>query len=469
MIKLLLTIQLFFGFCASSQSLTDRFDSLINQAFKQDVFSGSILIAKNGKLVWQKSVGLADVESSIPNSAETKFQIGSITKLFTKTLVHQLIEKGKLKKTDKVNKFFTDFPSQLEVITIQQLLDHTSGLSSYYDVPGYQEAQSSVKSTTDILSIIRKEELQFKPGRQVAYSNSGYAVLAGIIERVTGKNYSVALKENILDRLEMKSTSYHIAKYNELGTAKGYLSNQAGKKRDNSFIIINGAGDGGIYSTTGDMLTFIKSLTSDNKLLQDKSKVDLFNSPLFSVNYSSWADFQKTGRLAIAGGDPGVNAIAAFNMETGNQVVVLSNYDEGSAAAVFNRLMSIMNNKPVMPFEVAPAKFIYELISAKGGSFFSKNYKAEFKKAGLAWGEDDMPLLYAGQALLEEHKLEDAFELYLVYTNEFPRIVVAWNDLGDIYLTKNDKQNASRCFEQALKIRPGNERAQQSLKKLTIK
>jgi len=124
-----------------------------------------------------------------------------------------------------------------------------------------------------------------------------------------------------------------------------------------------------------------------------------------------------------------------------------------------------MNDKAVLPLPLPPARVIYALIKEKGSQNFIDNYKKELNQSGIELN-DDMILLSVGETLLEEKNADAALALYTVYTKEFPNIIVAWNDVGDAYLLKNDKANAKKCFEQALKLRPANQRAQRALKEL---
>jgi len=226
-----------------------------------------------------------------------------------------------------------------------------------------------------------------------------------------------------------------------------------------------GAGDGGIYSTTNDLWQFAQSIISDNKLLPDESKLKLFNSPLFPVHYTDWNECRTKGRLSVAGGAPGVSAVLGMNLEKNYCFVVLSNYDERSAEPIAQRIAAVMNDKPVSPLPLPPARVIYTLIKEKGPQNFIDHYKNDLDQAGIQL-DDDMVLLSVGQTLLEEKKADEAIALYTVYTKEFPNIIIAWNDMGDAWLLKAEKVNAKKCFEQALKLRPGNQRAQRALKEL---
>ncbi len=444
----------------------DIYESILKEAYSKDVFSGSVLISKNGNVIFQESIGEADYESNIPNSADTKFMLGSITKFFTKTLIHQLAEENKINMSNNIGKYLSGFSSEIsDNVTIQQLIDHTSGFGDYIRESLDPRQISNMKDISEILPMIRQEQLQFAPGTNVRYSNSGYVLLANIVQKVEGKKYPEILMERIFDKLGMNNTGFNVINKDIPGKAKGYLSNQLGPKESNTEMNIIGGGDGGIYSTTGDMLLFANSLLSDNKLLSNDSKLKLFNSPLFPEQFSSWDDFLKRGKFAIAGGGPGISAVLGINMEKNYIIIILSNYDDRTAEGVYRRFSAVLNDKPVDSFNPPPSRTIYNIIKEKGGDNFVNNYKAELSAAGIEL-DDDMILFFAGQEFLKEKNADDAIALYKVYTNEFPNIVVAWNDMGDAYLLKNEKNKAKMCYEQALKIRPGNQRAKDALQLL---
>ena len=203
----------------------------------------------------------------------------------------------------------------------------------------------------------------------------------------------------------------------------------------------------------------------ENHLLSDADKLRLFNDPLFPRQYASWDEFKKECRFATAGGGPGVSAVYGSNFTQNRTVIVLSNYDEFSAEMLFQRIGAILNGQPAEPLQPSASKFIYNLLNEKGAAYFTENIERKLAGNGYTL-DDDMVLLFAGHAILQEGKADEAITLYRFYTQKFPRIVVAWNDLGDAYLMKNDKENAKMCFQKALDLRPGNARAKESLEKL---
>lgn len=454
------------SFSQSKDEVQNKIDALLKEAGAKDVYAGSLIIVKDGNAVYEKSTGLANEEKNIVNTAGTKFSLGSITKLFTKTIILQLAEEKKINLSDNIINYLPGFTDErAEQITVEQLTEHTSGLGDYASSGNFDEIAENINSITELLPLIQKEKLLFAPGKGVRYSNSGYVVLAALIEKLTGKQLGDVYNERIFSKMNMDNSGFGVANKEIPGKAIGYLTNFIGPKRSNLFFKMIGGGDGGIYSTTGDMWKFANSIMNDTVLLTDESKLKLFNSPLFPVHYTDWIECKSKGKMNIAGGAPGISAVLGMNLEKNYCFVVLSNYDEGSAEPMAQRISAVLNGREVLPLPLPPARFIYSLIKEKGTQNFIANYKTALQQANINL-EDDMILLSVGETLLEEKNAEAALALYTVYTKEFPNIIVAWNDMGDAYLLKGDKVNAKKCFEQALKLRPNNPRAQKMLKQL---
>lgn len=450
----------------AQESLTGRLNAFMDEAVQKDLFSGNALVLQDGKVVWQKTTGMADRAQGLPNTMETGFSLGSITKLFTKVVILQLVAEGKIDLNSTLGAYLDGFQPEIAGrVKISHLMNHQSGFGQYYDVPDFNPEETTVQSASDFLPWIRREALLFEPGTGMEYSNSGFVLLAAVAEKATGKPYAEILQSRIFDKLAMRSTGFLYRPAQAPGKALGYLSNQPGPMRDNLGFPLLGGGDGGIYSTLGDMLEFDRSLAGDNRLLSDTGKLQLFNDPLFPGKYADWPSFQNSGNFAVAGGGPGVSAVYSRNNLRNRTVVVLSNYDEGSAETVFQGLDAILNDMPVPALQPSASKFIYSLLTEKGADYFTGNIETELEQNGYSL-DDDMVLLFAGAAILEEGKADEAIALYRFYTEKFPRIVVAWNDLGDAYLLKNDRENAKMCFEKALEIRPGNPRAKENLEKI---
>jgi CubicO group peptidase (beta-lactamase class C family) len=182
---LLMSVNISFG-----QSKIEQLDELINLYTEYGQFNGSVLVAEKSEILFKMGFGLANMEWNIPNQADTKHRLGSITKQFTSMLIMQLVEQGKLKLDVPISTYLPDYPkSNGDIITIHHLLTHTSGTPNYTSFPGFfRDSSRDPYAPEDFVSVFADSTLQFKPGEKFAYSNSGYFLLGVIIEKVTGKS-----------------------------------------------------------------------------------------------------------------------------------------------------------------------------------------------------------------------------------------------------------------------------------------
>ena len=174
-----------------------------------DIFSGVILIADKDSVQYLRAIGYSDWNTLTPNLNDTKFNIGSIGKLFTQILITQLIQEGKLSLSDNLSKLYPLYKNKNdEKITVKQLLTFSAGLGDYFQIDEFMKHSDKYRKTKDLISLISKEPLLYEPGSSSQYSNSSYVVLGGIIERLTGKSYLENLKERILNPLNMKNSGF---------------------------------------------------------------------------------------------------------------------------------------------------------------------------------------------------------------------------------------------------------------------
>ncbi len=248
--------------CETTKPLTtaQTVDEIMSGFNSSNAPGASVLVMKNDTIVFKKGYGSSNLEEQRPVSTTTNFRLASITKQFTAMCILLLAERGELSFDDTLEKFFPDFPAYGKEITIRQLLNHTSGLVDYEEfVPDSQATQVLDNDCLDLLKKI--DTLYFPSGTQYQYSNSGYAFLALIIEKVSGKRFADFLKENIFDAVGMSTTlAYENGRSAVANRAYGY-SFREGRwiqtDQSNTSAVL---GDGGIYSNVEEMSKWISAL-----------------------------------------------------------------------------------------------------------------------------------------------------------------------------------------------------------------
>ncbi len=326
----------------SAQQITAKVDEYMNAAVRIDGFSGSILIARDGQPVVSRGYGMANVELDVPNTPQTVFRLGSVTKQFTAMAIMLLQERGKLNVNDPACKYLTDCPAAWQPITVKNLLTHTAGVPNYTSFPDFVKVAVLPTTNAAMIAQLRDKPLEFAPGEKFAYSNSGYYLLGAIIERASGKSYADFLQENIFTPLGMKQTGYDSPLRIIKNRAAGY-ARQGGE-------IVNAAymdmtipyAAGALASTTGDLLLWDQALYTE-KLVSRKTLDEIFTP--FKSNYGyGWSIGKKFDRQEIShgGGIYGfATEIARFPADKVT-VVVLSNVQGAPAGRIGNDLAAIV-------------------------------------------------------------------------------------------------------------------------------
>lgn len=188
--------------------LTKSIDSIMNANYLPNEPGAAIIITKNGKEIYSKGFGMANLELNVPMKPEMIFRLGSITKQFTAVSILLLEEQGKLSIKDNICKYLPEYPTHDDVISIENLLTHTSGIPSFTSFPNGFEIEQMKLTTVELLDLFKDKPLDFKPGERFAYSNSGYAVLGAIIESVSKMSYEEFIEREVFEKLGMKYSSY---------------------------------------------------------------------------------------------------------------------------------------------------------------------------------------------------------------------------------------------------------------------
>jgi len=307
-------------------------------------FNGSIFIAQKGKVLLSKAYGMSNKEAKIPNTTQTKFLIGSITKQFTALSIMQLEEKGLLDVNDKIDKYIIGFPHGKE-ITIHQLLSHTSGLPR--DIQAEIKLDSMPKTLEEALNMIKGKNIDLvcSPGEKFNYSNSGYILLGYIIEKVSGKTYSDYLQENIFTPLKMDNSGFGYNRKENKELAVGYTNHLAKQETPNDFYDFSVApfSGGGIYSTAEDLYKWDRALYT--KQLVSKKTLNTIYTPVKSNYGYGWLISKDINNTTYHhnGNVLGFSSQIIRQVDKDVLIVVLSNEDNMSYEYMSQRLGKLIN------------------------------------------------------------------------------------------------------------------------------
>lgn len=333
--------------CVSAQAprpaATDELRACIAGRAERDEFSGSLLVAERGRVLLSEAYGHADAARQIANTPETRFNIGSMGKMFTAVAIAQLADDGRLRLTDPIARHLPGLPPEIGAITIDQLLTHRSGLRDYFR-PENRAAIQSARIAADLLPVALADGLAFAPGSDFAYSNSGYVVLGAIVERLSGLTYPDYLRRRIFDPAGMAATSLDgsVARAAAMTRRGPGGENGEGPPRPAPQIgSAWGSPAGGAVSTVGDLFRFAEALRR-HRLVRPETTELLWRAHVVpgradgegraSYGYGfSRLDLGGARLVGHGGGSVGINAQFEIDPEAGRVVVILANRDPPAA------------------------------------------------------------------------------------------------------------------------------------------
>ena len=330
--------------------LEKKIDELLAAHARANGFSGTVLLASQGRPLFAKGVGYANLEWQVPNTTKTKFRIGSITKQFTSMLVMQLREQGKIRLEDSVCVHVTPCPAAWKPVTIHHLLTHTSGIPTYTGIAAWRATNMVPKTVDQMLAVFRDLPLEWVPGEKYAYNNSGYFLLGVVIEKVSGKKYEQALQDMILTPLGLADTGYDWSKTILPRRASGYAGKGDALANAPALDMQQPYAAGAMYSTVEDLLKWDQALYTDTLL--PAAARQLMWTP-FKENYAyGWSvpppgpAFGGHRRIQHSGGINGFSSVIVRLPEPNVTVIVLSNNASANAGAVGRDVAAIYYGLP---------------------------------------------------------------------------------------------------------------------------
>jgi len=368
--RLVLLSALGLAAAAQADELTSKFEQYMDACVAVDHFTGSVLVARDGAVLFSKGYGLANAEHQVPNTPETKFRLGSITKQFTAMAILILQERGKLALEDPIGKYLDDAPAAWEGVTIHHLLTHTSGVPSYTSDPEYGKKMAQPETVKSMIARFKDKPLDFRPGEKFAYSNSGYFLLGAAIEKVSGKSYAAFLREAIFDPLDMKDTGYDLFATVLPRRASGYTRKGDALENAAYLDMAQPYAAGSLYSTVLDLAKWDRALEA-GALISEESRARMF-TPVKNDYAYGWTVTTRSGRKEVGHGG-GINGFATHILRYPDQkvcVVVLCNVLPANPARVSHDLAAITLGDPYkLPRVRTVAKVDPEVYNAYVGRY----------------------------------------------------------------------------------------------------
>ena len=457
----------FFG-CATESNVepnskVTQYEKFVSEMKAKGLETGNILIYENEEIEFTSSNGLRSINPLDTLTLNSQFRLASVSKQFTGMSIVKLKEEGRLSYNQKVNSILTDFP--YDNITVKHLLHHISGLTDYdqiiedHFVPE-DSTRRYILGNDEILEVFFRvhPELDFQPGEKWEYCNTGYLVLASIVEKISGQHFRDFLKENIFDSIGMTNTTlynYQIeADPNMQNRVFGYrvAFNQSDLIPNDYDIVNDVRGDGGIYYTLNDLYKWNMALVNytfvPKEYLYEAWSGGQLNNGEKTIYGFGWK-FPKDKTLPKtvfhAGGWVGFGTYLYNEVETKSGYVVLTNNSSNAFRTITDAIDSIRANASYNSPKLSIAKAITKLIYSKNSAEAIDFYR-EKKNDSANYYTNEMELNSMGNNLLQRDKLEEALVVFELNIKEFPESANTYDGYGDALLMQGDSLKALESF-----------------------
>ena len=471
----LLAVSLSLPAVALAQGVADQIDALVSRYHELGQFNGSVLVAQNGEVIYEKGFGYANMEWSIPNAPDTKFRIGSVTKQFTAVMILKLVEAGEVSLDGKITDYLPDYPAETgDQVTIHHLLTHTSGIPSYTGLSGFMREHSRDPYTpAELVAVFASLDLEFEPGSDWRYNNSGYFLLGRIIEEVTGMPYDEALREMVLDPLGLDATGYDHFSDVLPGRAAGYSQAFHGYENADYLDTSLPYAAGSMYSTVRDLFEWDRILYTDRVFDSSGTKETMFTPFLNNYAYG-WGvrDLEvgdSTTKLISHGG--GINGfITGFwrLVDDEHTIIVMDNTAGNRVGAISRGIANILyGEEPAAPTQ-SIAQVVYDAIAADGLDAAVARYweLEETDPDGYVFAEQELNRL--GYYYLGNGSVQTAIDVFKLNVEAYPEGANAYDSLGEGYMVAGYDNLAIAAYQKSLELDHENDNAREMLKRMGV-
>ncbi len=433
----------------STPNVEAAIDAIFQQAYPASSPGATVLIAKDDKIIYRKAFGMANLELKVPMQPENVLKLASITKQFTSVAILMLLEQGKLSLQDPLSKYIADYPRGNE-ITIHHLLNHTSGVKSYTNLPEFRDKMRLDITPEELINSFKSLPLEFNPNEKYAYSNSGYVLLGYIIEKTSAMSYEDFIQKNIFDKLGMKN-SYYANNYKIIpNKANGYQLYEGNYENPEylSSTVLYAAGS--LLSTIDDMFLWHKAIRQ-NTLITEKSKQLAFTNHALANGKNSnygygWFINELAGKATVehTGGIDGFATSGIYVPDSNSYAIVLSNAEDGKGPEVYNlKAMAMVLGKP-MTDKVTTKLSEKQLKQWVGAYQFEEAVRFITYDNGVLYSmrEGGRPLILLPVSE-NEFKFENSFTTYKFSVKDGKKQVLYADRIKKSVGTETDKKPAS--------------------------
>ncbi|WP_296313258.1 serine hydrolase [Winogradskyella sp. UBA3174] len=460
-----------------AQTKVEQIEKLLTTYEEYGKFNGSVLVSEQGKVIYKKGFGMANMEWDIPNQPNTKHLIASITKQFTAMLILQLVAEGKLDLQEPITTYLPDYPKGSgDIITTHHLLTHTSGIPDYTEFPKFMEDESrNPYSPAAFVKTFDEKELDFKPGEKYSYSSSGYFILGVLIEKLSGKSYEQILKDKIFTPLNMKDTGYDNHKDILKNRAAGY-EKENGNYINSSYLDMTiPYAAGSLYSTVEDLYKWDQALYTTTILPKEymtmyfKPYIPAFDKKHYAYGWEVGYDKIGSSKDSIytIGHDGSINGFNT-NISRANSdkslVVLLNNTGYAPLYEMTRAIRGIMYGKEYHIPKQTVADVVLAVIEEKGIDEAISKYHSIKDSETYSLSARDMNEM--GYLLMGSGRKEEASKVFELITKEFPTSSKAYDSYGESLMKLGKKELAVKNYRKSVTLNPNNQNGIDSLKKL---
>ena len=459
-----------------------RLDALLSRYHELGLFDGTALVAKNGQAILAKGYGMADYEMAVPNGPDTVHWIGSVSKVFTATLVIRLADAGKLSLDQSVSSILPWYREDVgKKVTLRHLLNHTSGIPDYMHLPGIGREgfrKEAGDGLIDVRSFVRtwcSSDLAFEPGTRWAYSNSGYVILGAIVEQVTGQRFEQAMKAWVLDPVGTRDT-VDLAMHPRAVVPRltpGYEKEGGEIVKGRMWNVSTAYAAGAMVATVGDLLRLSEALDRPGFISAEG------RSAMFTGGLGHYGCGWEVRRLPLgpAGGERAVVGHEGFIFwslariykipEDGIFVALVNNTGDAPLPAIFTGITDLLYGRtPAWPNPSA-ADAVRSIALEQGAAAALARYRELKASRTDDYLFDERGLNGLGYSLLGRGRTEDAVVVFRYVAEAYPDSANAWDSLGEGLASAGRREEAVKAYARSLERDPANRNAVEQLQRLT--